>query len=170
MVIITPLPYLSRSAVKLCNKMLKAIGALEYFMLREWTFHTHKTRGLWNALSPADQQQFHFDVRELDWGAYITDYQRGCKQFIMREDMKDIETARKNMARLKWVHRLVQLAMMYGVWLMLSSDGASACYSAFFSGLQYLLSMAPALVAVEDAAAAAVGAAAGDTVAASSGS
>lgn len=138
-------------AVKLCNRMSKAIGALEYFMLREWTFHTTKTQDLWKTLTPTDQNIYHFDVSDLDWDAYIESYQKGCKQYVMKEDLSTIPSAKKVMQRMHILHRLVQLAMMYGVYCLLSTDTATAFYSSFFNGASQLLSLTPAFVAAEEA-------------------
>ncbi|XP_037772550.1 putative fatty acyl-CoA reductase CG5065 isoform X1 [Penaeus monodon] len=140
-------------AVKLCNKMVKAVSALEYFMLRDWTFHTSKTNALWRSLSPADQDIYHFSVKDLDWDTYIQTYQKGCKQYIMKEELSTIPFAKKVMTRMHVLHRIVQLCLMYGVWCLLSTDTASAFYSACFNGASQLLSLTPAFVAAEEAAA-----------------
>ncbi|XP_071535109.1 putative fatty acyl-CoA reductase CG5065 isoform X2 [Panulirus ornatus] len=137
-------------AVKLCNKMVKAVGALEYFMLRDWVFHNTQTQCLWDTLSPADKEIFHFDIDTLNWDEYIETYQKGCKQYIMKEDLKDVPQARKTMQRMHFLHRLVQLVVMYGVWCLLSSDSATNCYSVFFSGAAKLLSLSPFLAAAEE--------------------
>ncbi|KAF2367620.1 Male sterility NAD-binding [Trinorchestia longiramus] len=124
-------------AVKLCNKMTKAINALEYFMLRDWTFHNENVQGLWAALSPADQQMFHFNVGDLDWGHYIDRYQRGCKKFILKESTSDeaLERAHKNMNKMLWVHRILQFVLMYCAWCLVSSDISVTCLSTLFNEL-----------------------------------
>ncbi|KAK7065196.1 hypothetical protein SK128_017954, partial [Halocaridina rubra] len=138
-------------AVKLCQRMVKAIGALEYFMLRDWTFHTTKTQELWQSLSPVDRDLYHFDVSDLDWDRYIEAYQKGCKQYIMKEDLKDVPKALSYVNKMYYVHRLVQVLMMYGVYCLLSTDTATSLYSAFFNGATHLLSLAPTFVAAEEA-------------------
>ncbi|XP_066944625.1 putative fatty acyl-CoA reductase CG5065 isoform X1 [Macrobrachium rosenbergii] len=138
-------------AVKLCNKMVKAVSALEYFMLRDWTFHTTKTQNLWKSLTPADQSIYHFDVSDLDWDDYIESYQKGCKQYIMKEELSSVPYAKKVMRRMHILHRLVQVAMMYGVWCLLSNETATAFYTSFFNGAARLLSLTPAFVAAEEA-------------------
>ncbi|XP_050689457.1 putative fatty acyl-CoA reductase CG5065 isoform X1 [Eriocheir sinensis] len=136
-------------AVNLCNKMVKAVGALEYFMLRDWVFHNTRSQCLWDTLSPTDQEIYHFDIDSLDWGAYIETYQKGCKQYIMKEELKDLPKARRNMRKMHFFHRLVQLIMMYGVWCLLASESATHCYSVFFRGAAKMLSL-PVLAAAEE--------------------
>lgn len=121
--------------------MVKAVGALEYFMLRDWVFHNTRSQCLWDTLTPADQELYHFDIDSLDWGSYIETYQKGCKQYIMKEDLKDMDQARRNMRKMHFLHRIVQLIMMYGVWCLLASESATACYSVFFRGAAKLLSL-----------------------------
>jgi len=65
--------------------MIKAINALEYFMLKDWTFHNENVQDLWTSITPADRKHFHFDVGVMDWGQYIERYQKGCKKFILKE-------------------------------------------------------------------------------------
>lgn len=117
--------------------MTKAINALEYFMLRDWTFHNENVQGLWSSLSPADRQMFHFNVGDLDWEAYIDRYQRGCKKFILNESTTDeaLERAHKNMNKLQWIHRVVQFVFMYLAWCVVSSDISVTCMSTVFNEL-----------------------------------
>ncbi|XP_042877449.1 putative fatty acyl-CoA reductase CG5065 [Penaeus japonicus] len=83
-------------AVKLCNKMVKAVGALEYFMLRDWTFHTTKT----NARRFLGQSgHLHFSVKDSPARTYIQTYQKGCKQYIMKEELSTIPFAKKMMTQ-----------------------------------------------------------------------
>lgn len=137
-------------AVKLCNKMVKAVGALEYFMLRDWVFHNTHTQCLWDTLTPTDKELYRFDVDAMNWNDYIETYQKGCKQYIMKEDLKDLPQAKRTMRWMHILHRIVQLVMMYGVWCMLSSESASTCYTVFCDGATKLLSVAPMLAAAEE--------------------
>lgn len=139
-------------AVKLCKKMIKAINALEYFMLRDWTFHNENVQGLWASLSPADKQMFHFNVGDLDWEQYIDRYQRGCKKFILKEGTSDadIEKAHKNMNKLLWIHRILQFALIYVAWCLVSSDISVTCLSTIFNEVVKMLTLSPMLPTGED--------------------
>ena len=137
--------------MKLCNRMIKAINALEYFMLRDWTFSNENVRNLWKSITPADQRAFHFDISDLDWGNYIVGYQMGCKKYIMKEDLNSIPTAKRTLRILYWIHKLTQLLMAYGAWCVVSCDSATAFYSHFFNAASYCLSLAPVMAAAEEA-------------------
>lgn len=132
--------------------MIKAINALEYFMLRDWTFHNENVQGLWASLSPADKQMFHFNVGDLDWEQYIDRYQRGCKKFILKEGTTDadIENAHKNMNKLLWLHRILQFALLYAAWYLVSSDISVTCLSTIFNEVVKMLTLGPMLPTGED--------------------
>ncbi|XP_076039103.1 putative fatty acyl-CoA reductase CG5065 [Oratosquilla oratoria] len=137
-------------AIKLCTRMAKAINALEYFMLRDWTFHSTNTQMLWNSISQTDRKLFHFSVADLDWGSYIRTYQLGCKQYLMKESLDTLPADRRQLQVMLWVHRLFQLVLMYGAWCIVSSDSAVNFYSLFLSGASRMLSLAPVLAAAEE--------------------
>lgn len=101
-------------AVKVYNKMNKAIDALQYFMLREWTFHNENVQGLWASISPSDKEEFQFSIDDLDWEKYIDAYQLGCKKFILKEDTSKaaLDKARKNMSW-KWVQLQMMLVVLF---------------------------------------------------------
>ena len=139
-------------AVRLCNKMIKAINALEYFMLRDWTFHNENVQSLWTSISRADRRLFHFNIAELDWSQYIDRYQKGCKKFILKEGVTDddIERAHRNMYRMLWIHRIFQMAIMYAAWCLVSSDLSVSCLSTIFNEAVKMLSLSPVISAVEN--------------------
>lgn len=139
-------------AMKLCNRMIKAINALEYFMLRNWTFSNANTRDLWSSLSPIDRQAFNFDISDLDWYDYIEKYQLGCKRFIMKEEISSLPTARRTLRILYWIHMMVQLLMAYAAWCVVSSDTATDIYSGVLNSASYFLSLAPVMAAAEQQA------------------
>jgi len=138
-------------AVKQCKRMIKAINALEYFMLRDWTFHNENVQGLWASLSHADRQLFHFNVGDLDWSRYIDRYQYGVKKFILKEGTTpaDIERCHRNMNRMWWINRIVQLFMLFAAWLLCTSDISMTCLSTVFNEFVKMVSLTPVLSDVE---------------------
>lgn len=138
------------TAVKLCNRMLKAIDALEYFCINEWKFHNTNTRSLYELLGPSDKETFNFDIAKMDWEEYIETYQLGVKQYIVKEPISTLPESKTSMNRLYWLNCILQLILLYGAWCIVSSDNACVLYSAFFHGASYLLSCAPFFVAAEE--------------------
>lgn len=122
-------------AVKLCNRMIKAIDALEYFMLRDWTFHNENVQGLWKSITPVDQRMFHFDVGVMDWNDYLDKYQRGCKKFILKEGTADadLEKAHKYMNKLYYAHQFLYLIVLYMIYNVIFSDLSQTCFSTIVS-------------------------------------
>ena len=125
----------------MCNRLLKAESVLEYFYQHDFTFHNENVQGLWASISQTDKKLFHFDISELNWHQYYCRYQRGIKQFIFKEGVKDndLEKAHKNMRRLLWVHRATQLVAMYATWRLLSSNRSFSCLSSIYSRALKLL-------------------------------
>ena len=138
------------SAMKLCNRMLKAINALEYFMRRDWIFHNTNVRGLWSALSPVDQNLFHFDISQLNWEEYISAYQLGCRKYIAKEKDCNLPAARRTVRTLYWIHRLLQFALAYGVYYLISSNTSISIESTFLDMTTKVLSLAPMMAAAEE--------------------
>ena len=136
--------------MKMCNRMLKAINALEYFMCRDWFFHNTNVRGLWSSLSLVDQSNFFFDVSALNWEEYLGAYQLGCRKYIANEKDCDIETAKKTMRTLYWLNRLFHILLAYGAWCIISSEPCVYLGSQFLDLSTKMLSLAPVIAAAEE--------------------
>lgn len=50
-------------------------------------------------MSVSDQQEFSFDVRQLDWRTYFETYIQGIRQFILKDDPSTLPQARKLLVR-----------------------------------------------------------------------
>ena len=44
-------------------------------------------------------QEFPFDVTEINWDTYISNYCIGIKRYLMNEDLSNLPQARKKIAR-----------------------------------------------------------------------
>jgi len=74
-------PYMGRVQANLD----KAARCLEYFSTQQWRFCDDNVRRLDAQLSPADRATFPFDVKQINWPAYIENYVLGIRQFIFKE-------------------------------------------------------------------------------------
>lgn len=50
-------------------------------------------------MSIEDQKAFLFDIRQLDWNAYIENYVLGARKFLLNEDMSTLPAAKTNLKR-----------------------------------------------------------------------
>lgn len=100
--------------VRLYDRAHRAIGCLDFFTTHQWRFISENPIRLLSYLSEKDRQTFYFDVRKIDWTAYIETYVLGARRFILKDDLSTLPEARRNLNRLymvKMVLRLVLLAL-----------------------------------------------------------
>ena len=129
--------------MKLCNRMINVIENLKCFIMNDWNFHTMNSQFLYQSLSHADRRLFNFDLSDLNWDDYVTRWHLGIKKFVLNETMTDasMKVAQNNMTRLYWLHRILQLALMYATWCLVSSDISVSCLSVVFNEVVKLLAL-----------------------------
>ncbi|XP_076754544.1 fatty acyl-CoA reductase 1 [Xylocopa sonorina] len=113
-------------------KLRKAATCLEYFSTQQWNFRDDNVRQLAEQLSPEDRQTFMFDVKEIDWPAYIEQYILGIRLFMLKENPDTLPAARSHLKKLYWIHKVVQFGMLLVVLRFLvlrSSVARTACFS-----------------------------------------
>ncbi|CAG9135139.1 hypothetical protein JYU34_021813 [Plutella xylostella] len=111
--------------VRVQNKLEKAAACLEYFTTRQWAFADDNVQALCAALSHEDRGTFDFDVRNIDWDAYIESYVLGIRRFLFKESPETLPKSRKRMSRLHIVHILSQVAACLFLWRFLFSRSAT---------------------------------------------
>ncbi|EPB79481.1 NAD-binding protein [Ancylostoma ceylanicum] len=90
--------------VRLYAKVWRMVETLHYFTTHGWTFQSKNLPKLWDSLHFEDQQQFNFDIRQLDWDSYLFDYVMGIKRYILKDDLDQLQVARANLARNSAIH------------------------------------------------------------------
>lgn len=106
--------------IRVQDKLKKAATCLEYFTTKEWCFDDRNVRALHTTLSKFDQEEFNFDVSKINWEEYVEDYVLGIRRFIFKEDAATIPNARKQISRLYWVYRCLQVASVMVMWHFLT--------------------------------------------------
>lgn len=87
----------SISQVRLYDRAHHAIGCLNFFMMHQWRFVSENPIRLLDHLSESDKRTFYFDVRQIDWDAYIETYIKGARRYILKDDLSTLPTARRNL-------------------------------------------------------------------------
>lgn len=54
-------------------------------------------------MTASDQQEFDFDVRNLNWRTYFETYVQGIRQWILKDDPSTLPQARKTLVRLAYL-------------------------------------------------------------------
>ena len=93
--------------------MTKAIGALEYFSTREWSWRTENVSLLYNELSCGDQSLYNFSFRNFeDWSAYFENYCLGAREFAMKSDPMTINACRKKLKKFYIAKQMLNMFFM----------------------------------------------------------
>ena len=50
-------------------------------------------------MSVEDKRTFYFDVRTIDWKAYLENYSLGTRLYILKDDPSTLPRARKHLRR-----------------------------------------------------------------------
>ncbi|CAH0549776.1 unnamed protein product [Brassicogethes aeneus] len=106
--------------LKVQDKLSKAATCLEYFTTKEWRFDDENVRMLSFTLNESDKQEFCFDVAKIDWKNYIENYVLGIRRFIFKEELESLPKARKQISRLYWSHRIMQVVSVMCMWHFLT--------------------------------------------------
>ncbi|XP_043233602.1 putative fatty acyl-CoA reductase CG5065 [Amphibalanus amphitrite] len=131
--------------VRIHKRMLKASNCLTYFTTHQWTFKSNNVLSLLGEMSEHDRQEFHFDMKDLDWRKYLAIYCIGVRRFILKED-DDMEKSRRHLRRMYYVQEACRLLFFLLTWrtLLNRSETARALWSSL---LTLLRSMMPAVLA-----------------------
>lgn len=106
--------------VKVQDKLCKAAKCLEYFTTQEWQFDDSNVRTLTLSLSEQDKRDFCFDVAQINWEEYIEDYVLGIRRFIFKEEETSLPKARKQVSKLYWIYRILQVLSVMSLWHFLT--------------------------------------------------
>jgi len=102
--------------VRIQNKLWKAVEVLEYFTSREWHWTNDNMLFLKEQMNQDDQQEFDFDVRNIDWDVYLQNYFLGTKTFALKETDEKLPEAKLNIARLERRDTLINIALALTLW------------------------------------------------------
>jgi len=113
------------SMVRIMKKLEKSVDVLQFFITHQWRFHDDNVKNLWAKLPEHDKQAFNFDVSDLHWPSYMSQYCAGIRKYVLKEEDDTIETSAAQMRRCFWIH--------WGTRSMLTAGAASIMWSRFFS-------------------------------------
>ncbi|XP_018318430.1 putative fatty acyl-CoA reductase CG5065 [Agrilus planipennis] len=105
--------------LKVQDKLTKAAACLEFFTLHEWNFDDRNVKALSATLNEKDRNEFNFDVAQIDWESYIESYIIGIRRFIFKDEESTLPKARKQVSRLFWTYRILQVLLVIFAWQFL---------------------------------------------------
>eukprot|EP01094_Clydonella_sp_ATCC50884_P002152 TRINITY_DN11657_c0_g1_i1.p1 TRINITY_DN11657_c0_g1~~TRINITY_DN11657_c0_g1_i1.p1 ORF type:complete len:1182 (-),score=509.15 TRINITY_DN11657_c0_g1_i1:235-3780(-) len=78
-----------RKQAKTYESLSRRVGMIadnfEFFVNNEWIFDTANTYAIWEKMSPQEQIEFNFDMRQIDWEEYLLTFVYGMKTHILKE-------------------------------------------------------------------------------------
>jgi len=109
---------LPRWARKLSGRIMKQIEVLQFFTLNQWSWSNSNLNKLHNSLVSTDENSlktFDFDIRPLDWRIFLDNYVLGTRHFVFKDHPDTMNSSRKKLKFLYFLHFIVQLAFVFFV-------------------------------------------------------
>uniref|UniRef100_A0A336MTV2 Fatty acyl-CoA reductase n=1 Tax=Culicoides sonorensis TaxID=179676 RepID=A0A336MTV2_CULSO len=119
---------------KLYKKIEKGMMEYSHFLTKRWSFENDNLRALYKRLSESDKETFDFDIWNMDWEAYIRNYNQGLRRFVVKDPLENIPKARKLLKKLYILDRVTR-AVLVGLVLWFFWNYASAFIRVLTFGL-----------------------------------
>lgn len=81
------------------NKIHRAVTSLQFFTTHEWRFLNDNMMDLITKMHPEDRENFDFNVSKIEWRSYLESYVLGTRKYILKEDPKTLDVAKKRLQR-----------------------------------------------------------------------
>ncbi|CAL1688896.1 unnamed protein product [Lasius platythorax] len=107
--------------LKLYSKIYKGSKAITYFALHKWNFTDDNVQIMWDRLSEEDRQLFKFNMIGFDWTKYFINCYKGMRLYLFSEDNSSLEKSRINYRRLCWLHRTLEIVLLFVIFLIIWS-------------------------------------------------
>lgn len=97
--------------VRFYSKADRAMACLNFYTIRQWRFISDNAILLLEKMSAQDREIFYFDVRQINWRQYITNYVAGTKKYILK-DNTPVEEAKIIIQRFYWLKKATQAILL----------------------------------------------------------
>ncbi|OXU23344.1 hypothetical protein TSAR_015220 [Trichomalopsis sarcophagae] len=98
--------------LKIYKKIHKFTKVVTYFSTQKWDFGNRNMTSLWHKLNSADQDVFHFSMYNFDWDDYMEKCVRGLRTYVFKDDPENIPMARKRMAKMVLLHKVLKYTIL----------------------------------------------------------
>lgn len=85
--------------LKALRKMHKFMDAIEPFCVRDWIFNNNNVQQMWLRLDSQDKINFKFSFKQFDWKHYLRNHMIGVKLYLFKENLSNLESAKKRLSR-----------------------------------------------------------------------
>lgn len=99
------------------QRLSNSMDLLEFFATNEWVFENTNTQRLFENLDPSDKAVFNFDVRTINWPAYVHAYCLGIRHYVLNVDPTDLDEGKVHLQRLKIAGYASHVGLGYAAWM-----------------------------------------------------
>ncbi|XP_011880536.1 PREDICTED: fatty acyl-CoA reductase 1-like, partial [Vollenhovia emeryi] len=112
--------YGARSIVlRLYRKVYVVNTFASHFSLNKWTFHNTKWNTAVDNLSADNWKDFGFDYKDLDLHEYYRKAIKGCKFYLLDENVDDLTAAKRHYKRMEWLDKIIKtLFVVFMLWIL----------------------------------------------------
>ncbi|KOC68039.1 Putative fatty acyl-CoA reductase, partial [Habropoda laboriosa] len=105
--------------IKLQKTIYSSMVQLCYFTHNEWVFKNSKMLKILRTDIPAAEREiFGYDYRKLDSQKYFHNCVVGAKRYLLKEDLSQLETAKRHYNRMFWIDRIFNAcAIVLSIWI-----------------------------------------------------
>ncbi|XP_034945485.1 putative fatty acyl-CoA reductase CG5065 [Chelonus insularis] len=106
--------------VNLAKKVNRVAESARVFCTNEWQFSCNNVQYLIELLKTAsDKDNFHLDVREIEWDNYIQKYILGMRQYLLKDTPETLPKARNQIRKFYWIQKSIQFIIILILWLLI---------------------------------------------------
>nr|XP_008194927.2 PREDICTED: fatty acyl-CoA reductase 1 isoform X1 [Tribolium castaneum] len=105
--------------LKISRKFYSALDAGKFFSTNEWDFKTSTMAALVSAVRDAeDGANFEIDMTAengFNWNFYLKDFTLGVRQYVLKDDISSLPSAKVKLNRLYWFQKVFQAVTIYSI-------------------------------------------------------
>ncbi|XP_045467337.1 fatty acyl-CoA reductase 1-like [Harmonia axyridis] len=106
--------------LRISNKFYHALEAGKFFSTNEWDFDTNTFESLANAVKHTeDGKEFNIDIHQntsdFDWDQYVKNFMIGVRQYVLKDDLSSLPSAKAKLNRLYWFQKVFQLISVFAL-------------------------------------------------------
>lgn len=100
--------------MKIARKFQKAGETGTFFSTHEFIFENTNLRQLVSEVKTMkDGNEFYCDMSNIDWESYLENYMLGIRQYVLKDGLESLPSARKKIAKLYWMKRILQIGFLF---------------------------------------------------------
>lgn len=104
------------SMVRIQRRISVGLEVLQYFTMREWTFHNSNLLIMRQEMSAKDKEIFPIDFSSIDHAEYIKTCVLGARQYCMKENLSTLPSARRHQAMYVFTLSLLKCYYVPSFW------------------------------------------------------